>query len=158
MKTTTARGRLRRVLYGGTYLDENQVKELIETQQEMGGSLYESLRKQENLSPVDRVAFLCDIFAHLVYLEAVKAAVDAGVGSRGSAFVLAEGGTRAHADLGDEWRFAPEDVSFKERVLETEAAPDGTVASRWVDRRPVPESDAWFETAWAEFREGKIYK
>ncbi len=69
MKTTTARGRLRRVLYGGTYLDENQVKELIETQQEMGGSLYESLRKQENLSPVDRVAFLCDIFAHLAYLD-----------------------------------------------------------------------------------------
>jgi len=74
-----ARGRLRRVLYGGTYLDENQVQELIETQQEMGGSLYESLCKQEDLLPIDRAAFFCDLFQHLTYFDVTHYRVSTGV-------------------------------------------------------------------------------
>ena len=96
-------------------------------------------------------------FAHLVYLEAVHAAVDSGVGSRGSAMVLAARGTRAHAKLGPEWRFAKEDEAFRDRVLETDVS-GGRIRSRWIPRRPIPETDLWFETAWAAYREGKIYK
>jgi len=51
----------------------------------------------------------------------------------------------------------PEDECFREQVLETVAMPDGTVRSAWVPRRPLPHPDSWFETAWAEFREGEIY-
>jgi succinate dehydrogenase/fumarate reductase flavoprotein subunit len=98
-------------------------------------------------------------FAHVVYLEAVKYAVQSGVGSRGSAMVInAENGTKAHAMLGADWRFEPEDESFRERVLVTDAAPDGSVSNTWIPRRPIPESDLWFETAWAAFREGRIYE
>jgi hypothetical protein len=96
-------------------------------------------------------------FAHLVYLEAIQFAVKSGAGSRGSSMVLDAGGTPTHDKLGPEWRFAPPSPGFRERVLETVATPDGTVTSAWVPRRPLPESDAWFETAWAAFRKGDIY-
>jgi len=110
------------------------------------GSRIEALRNRH----------LC--LAHRAYLEAVRFQVASGVGSRGSALVLAgEGGVSAHPALGPHWRFAREDESFRDRVLETEVHGD-KVACRWVPRRPIPESDLWFETAWAAFRDGKIYR
>jgi hypothetical protein len=33
----------------------------------------------------------------------------------------------------------------------------GSVENRWVERRPLPKTDAWFETAWAAFKKGDIY-
>jgi succinate dehydrogenase/fumarate reductase flavoprotein subunit len=97
-------------------------------------------------------------FAHAVYLDAVHFAVASGVGSRGSCIVLDPAGARAHARLdAAQWSFAPENPAFREQVLETIAARDGRAISRWVPRRPMPDSDAWFETAWAAFRQGTIY-
>jgi len=97
-------------------------------------------------------------FAHAVYLEAILFALQSGVGSRGSCIVLDPAGERVHDKLGEEWRIALEDERFRERVLETVAAPDGKVESAWVDRRPIPVADAWFETAWASFRSGEIFE
>jgi succinate dehydrogenase/fumarate reductase flavoprotein subunit len=97
-------------------------------------------------------------FAHAVYIEAVRFAVESGVGSRGSCIVLDPAGSRAHSRLDPaQWSFAPENPAFREQVLETVASRDGKTVSRWVPRRPMPEGDAWFETAWAAFREGRIY-
>ena len=96
-------------------------------------------------------------FAHLVYLQTVLFALQSGMGSRGSAMVLDRAGDAAHAKLGADWHFAPENPAFREKVLETLAAPDGTVACEWVPRRALPQTDAWFETAWAAYREGRIY-
>jgi succinate dehydrogenase/fumarate reductase flavoprotein subunit len=97
-------------------------------------------------------------FAHLVYLEAVRFAVASGAGSRGSSVVLSPEGTRAHERLVPEWSFAPPNAEFREQVLETAATLDGTVHSTWVPRRPLPKTDAWFETAWAAYRKGEIYR
>jgi succinate dehydrogenase/fumarate reductase flavoprotein subunit len=110
------------------------------------GELVEAVRNRQ----------LC--FAHAVYLEAILFALESGVGSRGSAIVLDKEGERLHAKLGDEWRMAPEAVAFRDKVLETVAAADGRVENRWVDRRPIPRTDAWFETTWASFRRGEIYE
>ena len=96
-------------------------------------------------------------FAHVVYLEALLAQVKSGVGSRGSAMVMDKNGIAAHPLLGDEWRFAPEDEAFRDKVLETVAAEDGSVRHEWVRRRPLPECNAWFENAWADYREGRIF-
>lgn len=95
--------------------------------------------------------------AHAVYLEAVKFMVASGVGSRGSAMVMDPAGTRAHPKLGPEWRLAPEDAAFRDKVQETLLQADGSIVNRWVPRRPIPQSDEWFETAWAAFRNGGIY-
>ena len=37
------------------------------------------------------------------------------------------------------------------------SAMTGGSNTRWAKRRPIPESDTWFETAWAKFRDGEIY-
>jgi len=112
-------------------------------------------RNLSDLSEGLRNLQLC--FAHAVYLEAVLFAVESGVGSRGSAMVLDRSGMLPHENLGDAWRFAPEDTALQEKVLETVAKPDGKVGSRWVTRRPVPHTKAWFETEWTAFRNGEIY-
>ncbi len=109
-------------------------------------NLTESLRNRQ----------LC--FAHAVYLRALLFALESGVGSRGSSIVVDSDGIAIHEKLGDAWRIVPEDESYRECVLETVAAPDGAVTNRWVLRRPLPKPDSWFETAWAKFRKGEIYR
>jgi succinate dehydrogenase/fumarate reductase flavoprotein subunit len=86
-------------------------------------------------------------FAHAVYLAAQLYALRSGVGSRGSALALDAQG-----------RAIPEDPAFRERVLETRASPDGRVSQRWVARRPMPQPDLWFETAWAAFVRGDRFR
>jgi succinate dehydrogenase/fumarate reductase flavoprotein subunit len=116
------------------------------------GCGYQGLDAREAL----RNRQLC--FAHAVYLEAIRYALESGVGSRGSALVVDPHGARIHERLGEEWRMAPEDPSFREKVLETMVTSQGKIVHRWCERRPLPATDAWFETAWAAFREGEIYR
>ena len=97
-------------------------------------------------------------FAHAVYIEAVLFAIQSGAGSRGSSIVLDPGGQRAHGKLdAAQWSFAPENPDFRDKVQETFAGRDGKVVSTWVPRRPMADSDAWFETAWAAYRNGEIF-
>lgn len=86
-------------------------------------------------------------WAQAVYLSAQLFAVRSGVGSRGSCLV-ADGQGRPVA----------EDPAFRDRVQETRVTPDGRARHRWVPRRPLPQSDLWFETAWAAFTRGDIYR
>ena len=109
-------------------------------------NLTESLRNRQ----------LC--FAHAVYLEALLFALESGVGSRGSSIAVDPDGVAIHDKLGDAWRMAPEDTIFRDMVLGTVASADGTVTSEWGVRRSLPKPDSWFETAWAKFRDGEIYK
>jgi hypothetical protein len=60
--------------------------------------------------------------------------------------------------LGEEWRFAVENPVFREQVQESWLEAPGKVANRWVPCRPLPETSGWFETAWAAYRNGNIYK
>jgi len=72
--------------------------------------------------------------------------------------VFAQAGAEVHDKLGDEWRSVPEDTSFREKVLVTVAMLAGEVRNEWVACRPIPKTDAWFETAWASFRSGEVYE
>jgi succinate dehydrogenase/fumarate reductase flavoprotein subunit len=108
-------------------------------------NLTESLRNRQ----------LC--FAHAVYLEALRFALESGVGSRGSSIAVAPDGVPIHNKLDDTWRIILEDTMFRDMVLETVTSADGTVTSDWVVRRSLPKPDSWFETAWAKFRDGEIY-
>lgn len=104
-----------------------------------------------------RTRQLC--FAHWVYLDAIRFQVESGVGSRGSSMVLTPGaGERVHDGLSATWTRQPENPAFRAQVLESRYDPQrGELRHRWVPRRPLPESDPWFETAWARFREGAIF-
>lgn len=101
-----------------------------------------------------RTRQLC--FAHAVYIEAVRFALQSGLGSRGSAMVVDSAGVPVHHRLDQQWRMAPEDTAFREKVLVTVPLKDA-VENVWVARRPIPQSDLWFETAWSKFRDGEIY-
>lgn len=97
-------------------------------------------------------------YAHVVYLEAMRFAVESGTGSRGSAMVLDPEGNPAHPHLGPEWNFVPENSGFRTKVLETNIVKGGDSRHTWVPRRPLPKTNAWFETAWAAFKKGEIYR
>ena len=86
------------------------------------------------------------VLAHYVYLKSILFQVESAVGSRGSGAVTDEKGN-----------FMKEDISFREKVLET-VWENGKVSSSFVPRRPLPETDGWFENIWKDYREGKIYK
>jgi succinate dehydrogenase/fumarate reductase flavoprotein subunit len=97
-------------------------------------------------------------FAHAVYLDAIQFAMQSGVGSRGSSIVLDLSGRKVHPLLEAVWSIQAENESFRGKTLETSFSSDGRVTHRWADCHPIPESDAWFETAWARFRSGEIYR
>ncbi len=93
-------------------------------------------------------------YAHAVYLDAIEFQLASGVGSRGSAMAADPDGIAIHPMLGNEWRFKQEDESFRSKQLITVAEK----GSKWIDCRPIPESDDWFENVWADFRNKKIYR
>jgi hypothetical protein len=126
------------------------------------GAQWKRIREQacaydsDELGEAFRTRQLC--FAHLVYLEAILFGLESGVGSRGSVIVLDPNGVKIHDKLDGRWRIVPDGGEFKSKVLESSASVEGEVESRWVDCRPIPEEEAWFETAWASFRNGEIYQ
>jgi len=86
-------------------------------------------------------------FAHAVYLAAQLFALRSGTGSRGSARVIGVDGNSV-----------PENPAFRKQVQETQIFAGGRIRHRWVDRRPLPQTDLWFEAAWPEFTSGAIYR
>jgi len=96
-------------------------------------------------------------FSHLAYLEAIRFMLENQVGSRGSSIVLDQKGTRVNKGLDDTWKIQLEDPSFKSKTLITQVKEDLSITNLWETVRPIPEIDAWFETAWAAFRNGDIY-
>jgi succinate dehydrogenase/fumarate reductase flavoprotein subunit len=114
-----------------------------------------AVESREQIGHAFRVRQLA--FAQAAYLDAIRYALQSGAGSRGSSIVLDPGGTKIHDMLDDSWRIAAEDTSFRSKVIETLCDRKGEANHSWVDCRPIPETDAWFETTWARFRSGDIY-
>ncbi len=113
------------------------------------------IESQDQLKYAFRVRQLS--FAQAVYLDAIKYTMESFVGSRGSSIVLDPKGSKVHELLDESWKIASEDTSFRQKVLETVVKENGEVKNQWVDCRPIPENDSWFETTWAKYRNGEIY-
>ena len=97
------------------------------------------------------------VFAALTYLQAIRFAVQGGVGSRGSAIVLDPNGVSPHEQLDATWRIIPENTAFRDKVLVTRCTTADEPSHHYAPCRPIPESDLWFETAWAAHRDGRVY-
>ena len=65
-----------------------------------------------------------------------------------------DNGVQIHPALSKEWRFRPENETFRHQQLVTVAEK----GSRWIPCRPIPEADDWFENVWADFRNKVIYQ
>ena len=114
------------------------------------------IKDKKHLKFAFRLRQLC--FTQAVYLDAIQFTIQHQVGSRGSSIILDADGEKVHGKLDESWRIAQEDSQFRFKVLETFFDRDNEVKHRWIDCRPIPVEERWFETTWARFREGDIYR
>lgn len=99
------------------------------------------------------------------YLKAIVALLEQGSGSRGSHLVLAEDGIQIHPDVidkatGKALKFKPENQQLRSTILRLELdnkSPD-LFRCENIAPRPMPAYRKAFETAWQDYRKGKIYK
>ncbi len=97
---------------------------------------------------------------HALYLEAIREYLVKGGKSRGSYLVLDPGGAEPCPGMGPSWRFSMNlSGAFVDRkILEVSLDENGRVVKQWVEVRPIPDVDAWFENIWRDFREDKIVR
>ena len=102
---------------------------------------------------------------HMAMLKALCGLLERGAGSRGSYCVLAEDGVQMHPalidpDSGKPYRFRPENTALRDSILHLRYNPQAAdLFDLWDEKpRPVPDRQIAFEPAWAEFREGRIYR
>jgi hypothetical protein len=126
--------------------------------------LYHRLQNSMGISSSEKLpeAFknldLC--LTHALYLEAIGEYLANGGQSRGSCLVLYPEGKKHCDELGDEWKFLlNEPGSFvNKKILEVSLDPGGDVLKRWVDIRPIPKEDTWFENVWNRYMNDDIVK
>lgn len=93
----------------------------------------------------------------LAVLRSIQAYLMAGGGSRGSFLVIDRAGRPVHPLLGDEWRYRPEATELRNRVLQVRYNGRGDFDTWWVQVRPIPKDDSWFEHVWADYVEGTVF-
>ncbi|MGA2265296.1 MAG: FAD-binding protein [Phycisphaerae bacterium] len=103
--------------------------------------------------------------AHVAMLKVICEMFQRGAGSRGSHCILAADGVEMHPalvdpDTGKPYRFCPENADLRNSILHLRYNSDAEDLFDVWDSPPraIPSRDIAFEPAWAEFREGRIYK
>jgi succinate dehydrogenase/fumarate reductase flavoprotein subunit len=105
-----------------------------------------------------KILDLC--LTHAVYLEAIGEYLKKGGRSRGSYLVLDPDGEKPCQGLKEGWRFRlnEEDSFVNKKILEIHLGEGLNVKKQWVDIRPIPREETWFENVWEEFRKDNIVK
>jgi hypothetical protein len=144
----------------GILREETQVEDAARA----AGTLMERARRELR---VDSPARLPDAFqaldlclTHIAYLEALREYLARGGASRGSFLVVHPGGVRVHEKLPDSWRFMPPTAPVGDdgRILQVRLEDGRSVQSRWIDPRPIPRGECWFETVWDDFRHDRVVR
>ncbi|UCC41779.1 MAG: FAD-binding protein [Candidatus Aminicenantes bacterium] len=126
--------------------------------------LYSRLKKEMKVTSPQALpaAFknldLC--LTHALYLEASREYLEKGGKSRGSYLVLDSEGEKPCKELGEEWKFClnERDAFVDKKILEVYLNEKLEVEKQWVDIRPIPQEETWFENVWSEYRKGNIIK
>lgn len=96
--------------------------------------------------------------AQLGFLEAIRAVLEKGGGSRGSHLVAHTEGHLPHPKLGDEWKYIPENLELKKEILQIQY---DSVSDAFIVKSEQPRSvstnEFWFENTWTEYRNGTIF-
>lgn len=92
----------------------------------------------------------------LAVLKSIESYLESGGGSRGSYLVLDGAGEAISDKLPSQWRFKPEQSNLREKALEYHYGA-GADRTEWVELRPIPAADDWFEQVWRDYVERKIY-
>jgi succinate dehydrogenase/fumarate reductase flavoprotein subunit len=171
-------GKITRPAAEGTVTPEDSIRELQERMSAHGAHVrnpdaigraadaawqqYSDMRRNlavpssDGLPRAFRALDLC--LSHAFYLEAIREYLDRGGRSRGSALVLDPSGEPPCDALGDAWRFgfAPDEALANMKILEVRLDEGGAIQKRWIDPRPIPDEEGWFEKVWKDYREGRI--
>jgi succinate dehydrogenase/fumarate reductase flavoprotein subunit len=86
--------------------------------------------------------------AHAVYLSAITEYLERGGQSRGSYLVV---------DANGAFALNPPGAFVDQHILEMSVDQDLDVRMTWAPIRPIPQDDAWFETAWTSYRDGTVF-
>lgn len=115
------------------------------------------IRSARALPDAFRNLDLC--LTHALYLEAIAEYIAKGGKSRGSFVVVDEKGLESCPGLGLKWRYSlnPADSFVEQKILEVSLQRKRKVIKKWVDVRPIPEEEGWFERVWADFRKGRTF-
>ncbi|UCG27101.1 MAG: FAD-binding protein [Bacteroidales bacterium] len=137
-------------------------RDAIERALEEARKTYHAVNTRMRISSPDQLpaAFktLDHSIVHLFFLEAACEYLNRGGKSRGSFFVPDRQGEKASEKLGEEWQFllsGKNDFTNK-FILEIWLNDAGSLMKKWIEPRPVPDREQWFETVWKDFRDGKI--
>jgi succinate dehydrogenase/fumarate reductase flavoprotein subunit len=121
------------------------------------GKLKEKLRARspQELPAAYRIIDLC--LTHVLYLEAILEYLNKKGKSRGSYLVPDKAGVLPGPKFGEEWRFSlnPPRSFVDQKILEVFLNEQGRVVKKWVDIRPIPREEGWYENVWKDFREGR---
>lgn len=119
-------------------------------------------------SPVQlRSAILTEqqCLTHVAMLKAICEMFQRQAGSRGSHCILDERGIEMHPALIDPatnqpYRFRQENTELRNHILHLRYNPAAQdLFDVWDESpRPIPDRQIAFEPAWAEFRDGRIYR
>ena len=103
--------------------------------------------------------------ASVGYLKGIVELLSQGSGSRGSHLVLSEDGLQIHSDVIDKatgrpLKFKPENQQLRNSILriEFDKKAEDLFRCENINIRPAPAERKAFESAWQDYREGKIYK
>jgi len=136
----------------------------VEEAVEEAWSLYDNMKNEMRVpSKIDLPALFKNLdlcLTHILYLEAILAYLQKGGKSRGSYLVTDPSGLKPCAELTDEWKFGlnEKDAFVNQKILEITLDDDKHVRKAWVDIRPIPKSDLWFENVWNLFLKDDIVK
>lgn len=145
---------------GAHVRDPGEVKRAVSKARKLYANLMDNgrIKSARELSSAFKALDLC--LTHLIYLEAIAEYLVQNGKSRGSYLVLDPDGEKSCAELGNEWRYSlnKPDALVEQKILEVYLDESSKVRKRWVDIRPIPQEEAWFEKVWKDFREGNIIK
>lgn len=112
----------------------------------------------KDLPAAFKIIDLC--LTHALYLEAIKEYMEKGGQSRGSYLIMDPEGEISCKELGDEWKFHlnEEDSFVNTKILEIYLDKNTNVKKQWIDIRPIPLEDVWFENIWNEYMKDNIIK
>jgi hypothetical protein len=67
-------------------------------------------------------------------------------------------GEKPNEALGEEWRFSlsEPDAFVSRNILEISLDAEFNVRKEWVDVRPIPDEDTWFENVWNKYLRDEI--
>lgn len=100
------------------------------------------------------------LITQYLYLSAIHEYISKGGQSRGSYLISDPAGELPAGGLSDSFRYRLDDGRLMQFVCEVRLLPETNwdCSFAWVPVRPIPRDEYWFESVWASYRTGDIWR